>query len=123
MLNKLFSGLFAQWASRRGLEIGGLLLAVSAVDPTVIQTILGTIGALLAGDFDNVSVGAVIGLVSTVGGLIWNAKSTFTPHVVTDDGKQVATKKLSTPTKAKVETEAKRVVAAQPNLLDKLFGR
>ena len=123
MFNKLFTGMFAKWASRRGLEIGGLLVAVSAVDPTVIQTILATVGALLTGDFDNVSVGALIGLISTVGGLIWNARSTFTPHVVTEDGKQVPSKKLSGPTKTKVEKEAGRVAADQPNIFDRLFGR
>lgn len=123
MLNKLFTGLFAQWASRRGLEIGGLLVAVSAIDPTVIQTILGTVGALLSGDFENVSVGALIGLVSTIGGLIWNARSTFTPHVVTEDGKQVSTKRLSEPTKTKVEKEAATVAKHQPSMFERLFGK
>jgi hypothetical protein len=120
-MKTFLTGTFIKWLARRGLELGGLLGALAAVDPTVLQTLLSTIAALLTGDFDNVSLGALIGLASTVGGLIWNARSTFSSHV-TVDAQQTPTGKLRGPAKTLVEEVARNERARSPSLLDKLFG-
>lgn len=124
MFKNLLTGLVFKWLARRGLELGGLLGIVASFDPSVIQSLFATIGALLTGDFENVSLGALIGLATTIGGLIWNAKSTFTPHA-TVDNEQVSLDKLAPDTKAKTKKEVKRVVEARKDnsILGRIFDR
>lgn len=110
------------WLTRRVAEIGGVLLAASAMDPTIIPAMLETVGALLTGNFDDVSLGAIIGLVSTAGGLIWNARSTFKSQVVVH-GQKVDMKDLPPSTRSQVTTSADNQLTNKGNLLERLFGK
>lgn len=71
----------AKWVLRRIMELGGLLVLlgglISTVDPYALAKLFDVLGKLLAGRFDEVSIAAVIGGVSLIWGLIWNARSTF----------------------------------------------
>lgn len=111
------------WLARRGLELGGLMVAISAIDPFILQGILATVGALLIGDWESISLGALAGMIATISGLVWNATSTFRDQVV-KNGDRVVGKDLTYGQDAMVETvvaEAKR--NKRPTLLDRLFHR
>jgi hypothetical protein len=123
MFASFFTSTLVAWLTRRAAELGGLLLAAEQVAPGTTQELLRTSGMLLTGQWENVSLGAVFGLVSVIGGLIWNVRSTFGGHT-TVDGQRVPNKKLPAQKKVMVEEVAR---TAKPRTifeaLGGLFGR
>lgn len=122
MLKAAFLATLVKWLTRRGLELGGLLTLVASVDPTVLQNLAKTIGAILTGDFASVNLASVISIFSVVGGLIWNGASTFSNHATTD-GAQVQTNQMPTAQKTEVKEAVAVTIKKRPTFLDQLFNR
>lgn len=115
-----FSSVVVGWATRLAVVIGGMLFAVANSDPNAIQSALRTIAALLTGQWEDVSLGAVVGLLTFIGGLIWSGRATFR-NQVTIDGKQVPLKELDpSPQKTAVEEIARTAISRRRTLVDLL---
>ncbi len=126
MLKAFLTTTLLKWLARRGLEPGGLLTVMASIDPMILNTILQTLGALLSGNWSEINLGALVGLIGTLGGLIWNWRSTFGSHVVVQ-GVRVDKKDLPGSTQVAVEQVAKSVVAEKQNegktIFERLFRR
>jgi hypothetical protein len=121
-MDKFLQNIAVQWAGRRAMEVGGILGTLFMLYQGLPEDQKGAINQLFT-DWQEVKLGALVPLAVALWGYAWSWRSTVKPHVVTEDGKQVSSKKLSGPTKQKVENEAKRVVADQPSILGGLFGK
>lgn len=122
-MDKFLQNVAVQWAGRRALEVGGLLGTLFVFYQNLPPSTQAAIGKVFTNEWQDITLGSLVPIVAATWGYIWSFRSTVKPHVVTEDGKQVASKKLSGPTKAKVETEAQRVAADQPSILGGLFGK
>jgi hypothetical protein len=118
-MGKLFSALTFTWLLRRALELGGALLIAQGIDPAQVHSIADVVTAIVSGNLDAVSLQAILGVVSVIGGLIWNAWSSFRSHAVVA-GVTVPGKAIPIPTKRQLEAVA---AAKRPTLLDRLFGQ
>lgn len=118
MFASFFTSTLVAWLTRRAAELGGLLLAAEQVAPGTTQELLRTTGMLLTGQWEQVSLGAVFGLVSVIGGLIWNVRSTFAGHT-TVDGQRVPSKALPASKKTMVEEVAR---TAKPRTIADVIG-
>ncbi|WP_116654881.1 hypothetical protein [Pelagibacterium sediminicola] len=79
-----FLPMFLGWLARRALELGGIIIAVEQVQPGAFSEIMLTLAALFTGQWHEVSLGTLIGIAGTVGGLIWNGRATFKRPVLTE---------------------------------------
>lgn len=126
MLKNLSSQAALGWLGRRALDWGGWLGTIiaafvgfySTLGPAQQEAILSA----LTGNWQDITLGTLVPFVALVVSQVMSFRATVIPHVVTDDGTTVAAKKLSQPTKQRVEKEAQRVTADRKSLLERLFG-
>jgi len=121
-MQSLFTGLVGQWLLRRALELGGVIGAAflwfQALPPDQ-QSMLVTV---LTGEWRAIPLGAVVGILFSLGGYIWSWISTMRPQVVVDN-RQVPTKDLPAATKTVVEESARTAAAKKrPSLSERLKG-
>jgi hypothetical protein len=116
------------WLGRRVLDWGGwlgtFLLSVIGLYNALPQTAQAAIGSALQGNWQDLTLGAILPLGALVFSQIMSFRATVKPQVVTDKGEKVAMKELPKATQAevkqKIETEAKQ---KRPTFLDGLFKR
>lgn len=114
------------WGGSTASWVGGLLAAWSLL-PRATQD---TIGSILQGHWDDVSISAAWGLGIWAISQVFSLRATVKPQVVTEDGNKAELKALPSTTRAVVNAQAETAVLAkkaqQPNLIDRLrsvFGR
>lgn len=123
-MDKFLSNIAVQWFGRRALEVGGLVGFLFTFYQTLPPATQASIGKVFTNEWGDITLGSLAPIAVALWGYVWSFRSTVAPHVVTEAGKQVATKKLSGPTKAKVEKEAATVIQHQPSIFDhRWFGR
>jgi hypothetical protein len=116
------------WLGRRVLDWGGwlgtFLLSVIGLYNALPQTAQAAIGSALQGNWQDLTLGAILPLGALVFSQIMSFRATVKPQVVTDKGEKVAMKELPKATQAevkqKIETEVKQ---KRPTFLDGLFKR
>lgn len=122
-MDKFFQNIAVQWAGRRALEIGGLIGVAFTFYTNLPPITQASIAKVFTNEWGDITLGSLAPIGVLLWGYIWSFRSTVQPHIVTEGGKQVATKKLSDQTVKKAETEAKRVVADQPSIFERMFGK
>lgn len=120
----IFTGLVGQWVFRRFLELGGIFGTLWAFYSTLPPGAQEAIQQVLQGNWQNVTLGAIVPILMALFGYIWSFVSTTRPHVATRDGKQIILPKRGegSETTRKVETLAS--AAPKPKTLwESLTGR
>jgi hypothetical protein len=128
-MGKLFSKVALGWFGRRVLDwggwlgtfIGGALALYNNLPPAVQDLIL----RVLTGNWKELTLGALVGLVPLVISQIASFRATVKPQVVTPEGIKTPLDEL--PVGQKIETVTAARQAAQrrkkPSLLERLTGR
>ncbi len=122
-MDKFFQNIAVQWAGRRALEVGGLLGTLFVFYQNLPPSTQAALGKVFTNEWGDITLGSLVPIGAALWGYVWSFRSTTKPHVVTESGKQVASKNLSDPTVAKMEKEAKRVVEDRPSILGGLLGK
>ena len=78
------TNLVGAWLIRRALEIGGLVGALISIFLALPPDTQESIGQLLTGRWQDVTLGALVPLIIAAWGYIWSWRSTFKPQVVVD---------------------------------------
>lgn len=119
----LLTGVVAGWLGRRALELGGLLGTISAAFLALPPGQQEAIIQVLTGNWQNVTLGATVYLVSQV----LSFRATVKDQVVVDGERVDPRKDLPSTTRVFVEEAAITAVQQkkrrQPGLLERLFGR
>jgi hypothetical protein len=80
-ITSLFTNAVFKWLLRRILELGGMIFTFTGSAIGLFQMLppdaQHTVYLVLTSNFDSLSVTALWGLLATIVGLIWNARSTF----------------------------------------------
>lgn len=126
----LFTGVVGGWIGRRALELGGLLGALIG-GGLAIYNGMGTaqqesVVALLTGNWQDATLGAVIPLAIYLFSQVLSFRATVKPQIVTEDGNKVSTRDLPTSTKTLVEAQAETVVERKkrrPSIFQRMFGK
>lgn len=111
------------WLWRRVQELASWGAGLAPLYMSLPKTYQDLIMGILSGKGGGYTISVYLGFAYYIFTQVQSYRATTQPQVVTEDGKKVATKKLSEQTVAKVEREAATVVKHEPSILDKLFGR
>lgn len=117
----MLQNVILQWAFRRLLEVGGLGATLVTFYLGMPPEVQAAIGKVFSGDWQSLSIGALIPVGVALWGYIWSFRSTTKPHV-TADNKQVSIKDLPVSTQTKVKVDTQIVAQQKPTLLDVLSG-
>lgn len=104
------TNLIGAWLIRRALEIGGLVGALISVFLALPPDAQESIGQLLTGRWQDVTLGALVPLVIAAWGYVWSWRSTFKPQVVVDH-RQVPIEDIAAGKKVLVEESARTAAA------------
>lgn len=119
----ILTGVVADWLGRRALELGGLLGTISAAFLALPPAQQDAILQVLTGNWQNVTLGAAVYLISQV----LSFRATVKDQVVIDGERVNPRRDLPANTRILVEevatTAVQRKRQRQPNLLERLFGR
>jgi hypothetical protein len=115
------------WLGRRILDWGGwlgtFLLVVIGLYNALPATSQAAIGSAIRGDWQDITLGALIPLAGLVVSQVMSFRATVKPQVVTPDGEKVAMKELPKTTQTVVKEQAKTVVEKKrPSPLEALGG-
>lgn len=122
----IFAGLAGQWILRRVLEVGGWIGTLVVVYQALPLDAQQAITQLLSGDWERVSLGALVTIGAALWGYVWSWKSTMKPQVVEKvDGKavQVPVKELPAPARQTVEQAAREAAQRRPTILERILSR
>ena len=119
----MFQHIAFQWGLRRLGELGSLGAALFAGYQALPEAQKGVVGRILSGEAGDITLNALWGLVAYLAIQVWSFRSTVKPQVVTEDGKQISTKKLTQEKKTYVEEAAKAAEKREPGLLERIFGK
>lgn len=122
----LFTGVVAGWIGRRAIEVGGLLGTAAAFYLALPESQQGVIQRILTGNWQDITLGAVIPFAIYVGSQIMSFRATVKPQIVTEDGKKVSTSELPSATKTLVEAQAETVVERKkrrPSIFQRMFQK
>ena len=114
------TNLVGAWLLRRALEIGGLVGALLSLYSALPPDAQASIAQLLTGQWQDLTLGALVPLAISIGGYIWSWRSTMAPQVVVDR-KQVPIKDIPGGNQVAVEEIARTAVAVKkrkPSILD-----
>ena len=122
-MDKLFNNVVVGWVSRRLLEVGGWVTFVTSIYMAMPPSAQAAVGRILRGDWDNLSVAAIIGLVTYVWSQVWSFKSTVKDQVVASGRKApldaVADALPPNVTKTLVEQKVETIATRKrPSILD-----
>src|SRR3712207_2084319 len=116
MFDAFIKNQVAKWILRRLLELGGLGTFIVSLYAGLSPENQAVLWELIKGNTEGVSLQAVLGLASVIGGLVWNWRSTFKPHLMTADKQKAPLPELTLP-------EAKAIVrqatGREPNFVSK----
>lgn len=117
----MFQNVIWGWIIRRGLELGGLIGTLAMIYQQLPPTTQAAIGRAVQGDWQDITLGALVPLVVAIWGYIWSFRSTVRPQVVTAEKQQIPLKPDSV-AQTKVEVIAKG--AERPkSLWERLTGQ
>lgn len=119
MFDTIIKNQVAKWIMRRLLELGGFGSFVMGIYFSLPQATQDTILRLIQQDFDNVSVRSAFGVAAVIGGLIWNWRSTFRPHIITADKQKVDLANLPTYTQDQVKDAVQKETGHRPKIVSK----
>lgn len=129
-MGNLFTSAALGWLGRRVLDWGGWVGTIAAgglaLYANMTPTQQDSIGRLLSGNWQEVTLGAIAPLIMLVFSQVMSFRATVKPQVVTSDGKKVGLPELAESTQTIVEASADNAVARRkrkPNLLQILFGK
>ena len=124
----MFKTALAGWLARRFFDWGGwigtfavTLIALYDALPPSSQVAVGNV---LKGDWQGLTLGALIPLASLIISQLFSLRATIKPQVVTPDGTKVGLPELPKATQTVVKEQAKTAVEkkSRPNILGDALG-
>lgn len=123
----MFKSALTGWLVRRVFDWGGWLgtfaLTLIGLYNALPPSSQASIGSVLKGDWQSLTLGALIPLISLIASQVFSLRSTIKPQVVNEDGKKADLKALPKATQTVVNAQTATAVERKPTLLGKLFGK
>jgi len=116
----MFQNVILGWFARRGLELGGLAIAITTFITSLPPAYQEALWKLVSGHWQDVQLGVLVGIAVTAWGYIWSFRSTVKPQIVSG-GQQVPIKALAPADQTLVETKAETAVAKRK--VKPIFGK
>jgi len=110
----MFQNVILGWFARRGLELGGLAIALTTFITTLPPAYQDALWKLASGHWQDVQLGVLAGLAVSVWGYMWSWRSTVRSQVVTSDKQQIP---LSNSRAAQIAVEEIAKAAPKPPTL------
>lgn len=124
----MFKTALAGWLARRVFDWGGWLgtffITAATLYGALPASSQAAIGNVLKGDWQSLTLGALIPLISLIGSQVLSLRATVKSQVVTPDGTKVGLPELPKATQTIVKEQAKTAVEkkSRPNILGDALG-
>jgi hypothetical protein len=115
----MFTGIAGAWLVRRVFEVGGIFAFIASIVAALPPSSQDAIWRILQGDFENVSLAAVIGIISAVFGYVWSFRATVKEQVVSE-GKKVPLKDMPAPTRTMIKEKTETAAAKRPTIFEQI---
>lgn len=109
-MNNILKNVVVAWLIRRAMELGGIFAIIVGVVQALPPSSQAALWRVLQGDWQNVPLGAIVGIIVAVWGYAWSFRSTTRSQIVTDN-KQVPISELPQAKQTVVEEIGRTAVA------------